>query len=197
MTEALRKFVQRAPRYILRPQDRKDMRFSLEHTIGQGGIESTLLLNLSETGVAFVVDQSIAPKVGDRIKVEVPIPQGDRIAWWGNVVRTGVFEPRGWLKRDRFHNDSRIFVAVAFDELPEQHSRALRRGLNRSFLQAMRDQKYLTLNYYFKAIAENIFKILLYTLLTAAVIGFIYYFTLPSSNYDPNRGTMWGERFKF
>jgi hypothetical protein len=45
MSENLRKFVPRAPRYVLRPQDRKVMRFSLEDSLGQGGVEHTILIN--------------------------------------------------------------------------------------------------------------------------------------------------------
>ncbi len=197
MNQRARKFVQRAPRYVLRPQDRKDMRFSLEHTFGQGGIENTLLLNLSESGAAFVIEKNHAPKLGDRIKVEVPIPQGDRIAWWGHVVRTSFFEPRGWFKRDGFDQESRVVVAINFDELPEPHSRALRRGLNRSFMQAMRDQKYVTWNYYRSAATEHFWKIFLYSLLTFIVLGSIWLLAQPSSNYDAKRGAPWGERFKF
>jgi hypothetical protein len=192
-----RKFIQRAPRYVLRPQDRKDMRFSLEHSVGEGGIEHTFLVNLSETGAAFVINHGMAPKVGDRIKVEVPIPQGDRIAWWGQVVRTSVYRPRGWFNNDRFHTNEHTLVALHFDSLPEPHTRSIRRGLNRSFMQAMRDQKYVTADYYTSFLREHFWMLMLYAALTIAVFGAMYYLSLPSANYDAKRGAPWGERFKF
>lgn len=173
------------------------MRFSLEHTVGAGGIEHTILLNLSETGAGFVVERQFAPKVGDRIKVEVPIPQGDRIAWWGEVVRTSAYQPRGWFKNDGFNAENRVFVALHFEALPEPHSRDLRRGLNRSFIRAMRDQKFRNVNYYYSVFLENFWRFLLLAFLTAVVFGTLYALTLPSSTYDPKRGAPWGERFKF
>lgn len=197
MAERAKKFVERAPRYVLRPQDRSDMRFSLEHSHGAGGIERTLMINLSETGAAFVVEHSNAPKIGDRIKVEVPIPQGDRVAWFGKVVRTSVFQPRGWFTRGGFEAEDRVLVALTFEEMPEQHTRAIRRGLNKSFLRAVRDQEYRTWNYYRAAIVENIWTVLLYAAVATAAFGMLYYLTRPSANYDEKRGAPWGERFKF
>jgi hypothetical protein len=82
MNAILRKFVPRAPRYILRPNDRKNMRFSLEDTVGPAGIEETILMNLSQTGVAFLTNGAARIEVGERIKVEIPIPSGEQIAWW-------------------------------------------------------------------------------------------------------------------
>ena len=197
MPNQAKQFVQRAPRYILRPQDRADMRFSLEHTSGKGGIENTLLINLSESGVAFIMNRVHAPRIGDRIKVEVPIPQGERIAWWGNVVRTTLFEPSGWFKNDGFEGDPRVIVAIRFDELPEPHSRALRRGLNRSFMQTMRDQEFRTLRYYRGFFIEHFWKIVLYSFLSLMLVVTIYLLSQPSGNYDAKRGSQWGERFKF
>jgi hypothetical protein len=194
----LRKFVPRAPRYVLRPQDKHIMRFALEKTHGEGGIEHTVLYNLSETGVAFLVDPGTEFKVGDLIKVEVPVPQADQIAWWARVVRMEEYEPRTWFfSNDPFKDQTKILVACRFEDLPEPHSRTLRQGIERSFIQAMRDQQFRNLFYYRTWAIQNLSKLLLYALLTAASLGFLYYISRPSANYDPQRGAPWGERFKF
>src|ERR1700733_8248261 len=100
-----RQFIPRAPRYVLKPQDRNILRYSLQNTMGKGGVETTLLVNLSETGAAFLVNRGAEPRLGERIKVEIPIPKGEQIAWWGHVVRTSLYEPRGWFSGDKFHSD--------------------------------------------------------------------------------------------
>ena len=196
MEQRARKFVERATRYVLRPTDRSDMRFSLEHSQGAGGIEHTLLINLSESGAAFVVHHEFAPKIGDRIKVEIPIPQGDRIAWWGRVVRTQVFQSRIWFLRSGFDEENRVLVALRFEKMPEPFTRELRRGLNKSILRAMRDQQYLSLSYYQKYFIENFWRIMLWVGVTLSALAAMWFLTQPSNNYDPNRGDPWVERFK-
>lgn len=174
------------------------MRFALEHTVGQGGIESTVLLNLSETGVAFLVAPGHVPKLGDRIKVEIPVPSGDQIAWWGRVVRAQEYEPRSWFfGKDPFLDDPRILIGVRFEQLPGQHTKTIRKGIENSFIRAMRDQQYRTWLYYRALFMQNMFKIVMMVLLTAGCIGLIWWLTLPSGNYDSQHGAPWGERFKF
>lgn len=198
MSEKLRKFVARAPRYLLRPQDHNVMRFSLEHTGGAGGIEQTILIDLSETGVAFLISPEIEPKLGERLKIEIPVPAGEQIAWWGRVVRIQEYEPRDWFRRnDPFVAANKILVAVKFEALPEVHTRAIRRGLEKSFMQAMRDQQYRTSMYYKTLLSQYTLQAIIYFLLTAFAVGFIYWFTIPDAKYDAKRGTLWGERFKF
>ena len=196
-SSSVRPFIPRAPRYVLRPQDRHVMRFSLENTSGPGGIEQTILINLSETGIAFLVNPGKEPRLGERIKVEIPVPSGDQIAWWARVVRTSEFEPRGWLTfgRDRFQDDHKILVALAFEPLPEGHSRAIRKGLNASFMQAMRDQQYITWLYYKAHVVEKGPRIGLYLALTLLTVLFIWWFSQPDGKYDAKRGTQWGERY--
>lgn len=201
MSERLRKFINRAPRYVLRPQDRNVMRFSLENTTGEGGIEQTLLLNLSETGVAFLVDSGFEPRVGDKIKVEVPIPSGDQIAWWAKVVRVSEYQGgRRWFSssdNDTFDVSNKVIVAMTFEGLPEAHSRAIRQGLKDSFAQALKDQKFRDWFYNRQDQLQMAGKLLAYALLTALALGLIYWISLPSGNYDAKRGSPWGERFKF
>jgi len=198
MGESLRRFVPRAPRYILRTQDRNVMRFGLSSLRGPAHIEQTILLNLSETGAAFVTDDTSDIKIGDSIKVEIPIPGGDQIAWFARVVRIQEYEERHWwqsggadARRDQ------ILIGLRFEELPAPHTRAIRKGIEASFLKALHDQQVRKVLYYKAWLTQNLFPIIGYFLLTCAAIGFIYLMTRPSENYDGNRGAPWGDRFKF
>lgn len=198
MGDVIRKFVPRAFRYVLRPQDRNTMRFSLEKTLGPAGIEETILVNLSETGVAFLVSPDADVKIYERIKVEIPVPEGDQIAWWGRVVRIQQYEPSRWhFGKDPFRETPRVLVAVTFDQLPEPHSKAIRKGIEASFMKAMREQHYRNWLYYRALVMRNAAKALFFFGLIAGFILFMWYFTLPSDNYDPKHGAPWGERFKF
>lgn len=193
----VRKFVPRAFRYVLRPQDKDTMRFSLEHAHGPNPIEQTHLMNLSESGVAFLVSPNTSIHLNDHIKVEVPIPSGDQFAWWGRVVRVEEYEPRSWMfGKDPFHEDPKIMVAVKFEQLPEAFSKAIRKGIEKSFMQAMRDQQYRNWLYYRTLAMQRMGQIILYACLIAFTVGFIYYFTRPSANYDPKTGTPWGDRYR-
>jgi hypothetical protein len=197
MAEVVRKFITRAARYVLRPEDRTSLRFSLQQDTGPGGITQTTMLNLSESGVAFLMDPGHHPKIGEHIKVEIPIPNGEQIAWFGRVVRVQEYQASRWsFRKDPFERP-KVIVGLRFERLPEGHSRALRRGIEQSFLKAMRDQQYRNWQYYKTLFFQVIPRFVFYFLLTAAAAGFIYYFSLPDGKYDAKRGTPWGERFKF
>ena len=194
----LNKFVTRSFRYTLRPQDRHDMRFSLEGQHGEGGIKDTILLNLSETGAGFLVSRGAEVNLGEKIKVEIPVPGGQTIAWWGRVVRLEEYHAGAWgHKPDEFNTDGRFLVGLQFDPLPEGHSRAIRRGIEQSFMQAMRDQQYRNWLYYRTFARTYLFRGFVAVALTAFLIWFLWYFSQDSANYDSVKGAPWGQRFKF
>lgn len=195
--ENLRKFVPRAFRYVLRPQDKHVMRFSLENTQGAAGIEQTPLINLSETGVAFLVNPDTPIRLGDQIKVEIPVPASEQIAWWGRVVRVQEYEPETWLfAKDPFRDEPKVLIGVRFEGLPEGHSRAIRKGIEQSFMRAMREQQYRNWLYYRTLALQNIGKAVLFAALSVAFLGVMWLVTRPSGNYDADKGAPWGERFK-
>lgn len=198
MSESAKRFVPRAARYVLRPQDRNIMRFGLEDNVSGTHVRQTLLVNLSETGAAFITDSVRGISLGERIMVEIPVPQGDQIAWWGTVIRMQEYLPKRWFgKKDSFFDEPKMLVAIRFDRLPEGHTRAIRKGIETSFLQALREQRHRTWLYYQTLAIKYGLQFIAYIILTVLALGFIYYFSLPSANYDEKRGTLWGERFKF
>lgn len=174
------------------------MRFSLEDTVGPAGIEQTILLNLSETGAAFITSNVARIEVGEKIKVEIPIPSGEQIAWWGKVVRVQEYESRSWFsKRDAFEDSGRVIVALRFDDLPQGHGKAIRKGIEQSFLAIAREQRHRTLMYYKVLFFQHIPKALFFLALTAIAFAILYYLQMPDENYDSKRGAPWGERIKF
>jgi hypothetical protein len=197
MGEKIRRFIPRAPRYVLKAPDRNVMRFGLASLRGPAHVEHTTLVNLSESGAAFIADDSADINVGDTIKVEVPIPGGDQIAWFAKVVRIEVFYERSWFHPRSSDGSNQILVGLRFDSLPEPHTKAIRKGIEASFLKAIQDQQLRRLLYYRAWITQNLIPLVFYFLLTCAAIGFIYWMSLPGDNYDAKRGAPWGERFKF
>ena len=153
---------------------------------------------MSETGLAFMISHRASVHLNERIKVEIPIPGGDQLAWWGRVVRLQEYEPRSWpFSRDQFADSPKIIVGVRFDDLPEGHSRAIRKGIEASFMQAMRDQQFRNWHYYRRLVQQYLLQTLIGILLLGFTLGFIWYFSQPSANYDAVKGSPWGERFKF
>ncbi len=174
------------------------MRFGLSSLRGPAHIEHTILVNLSETGAAFVTDDTADISIGDSIKVEIPIPNGDQIAWFARVVRIAEHEERSWFyTRGADVRKNQIIIALRFDALPAPHTKAIRKGIEASFLKALHDQQVRRMLYYKAWVVQRFIPLVFYFLLTCAAIGFIYYLTLPSENYDEKRGAPWGERFKF
>jgi len=115
----------------LRPQDRKDIAISLENFRGGGGIEHTLLINLSGTARRIVINsrQSRQKSSDPQSKSKSRFLRETAIAG-GQVVRTRIFRPRGWfLRKRRLPDDQRIDLGgLALDDLLEPPTRSLRRG---------------------------------------------------------------------
>lgn len=198
MGEKIRRFVNRAPRYVLRSADRNVMRFGLANLMGPAHIERTVLLNLSETGAAFVTDAHSDVQIGDVIKVEIPIPSGDQIAWFAKVVRIQEYDDQSWFSAGEMSlTKEQILIGLRFEELPEPHTRAIRKGIEQSFLKALKDQQVRKVLYYRALLLQNLVPILFYVALSLAAFGLLYAWTRPSANYDEKRGAPWGERFKF
>lgn len=183
---------------MLSAGDRNIMRYSPENRHGPTSTESTVLINLSETGVAFLVDSKTDLRVHERIKVEIPIPGGDQIAWWGTVVRMEEYTSPDWgFRQDSFNDQTKFLVGVRFDLLPHQHSRSIRKGIEKTFMQIMRDQQYRTGIYYRNLAIQKVLTVTTIVLLTVAAIAFMWLITRPSANYDAKKGAPWGQRFKF
>jgi PilZ domain len=177
----LRKFMPRAPRYTLRPSDKHAMRFALETTRGPGGIESTLMYNISESGLAFIVDAPSPIQIGEAVKVEFPIPGGEQIAWWGRVVRIEEYSPRQWsFSQDPFGDHKKLMVALRFEDLPEPHRRHIQKGVQESFLRAMKEQQFRTWHYYRILFLHNAYRWFVSAVVIAFLVGMVVYMLIPN-----------------
>ncbi|MCB0355431.1 MAG: PilZ domain-containing protein [Bdellovibrionales bacterium] len=129
MAELAKKFVDRAPRYVIRASDNKFLKFAPDGDYQH--IFTTRLVNISISGLAFITTVDQAPKKGDLIKMEFPIPGGEQIAWWGKVVRIENYSAKkSWQPQSEdFYDKKEILVAVKFESLPDGHMQRIRSGL--------------------------------------------------------------------
>lgn len=128
MGEVIRRFISRAPRYSLQSTDANWMFFARPRD--QDIKHQTRIMNVSETGLAFLVDSIMAPQVGDLIKVEFPVPGKDQVAWWAKVVRLEEFQDLSpWFDDVGKNTGGQILVGIRFEQLPEGHREEIREGL--------------------------------------------------------------------
>ena len=157
------KFVRRAPRYVLRPEDNRFLRFAYQWD--KNKTYTTEFINISKTGVAFLIDPEDAPNHGELIKIEVPIPGGSQIAWWGRVARIQDYNPKSkwlWSKNSDRSEDQRVMVGVEFMNLPDGHSLAIETGLENKSVEVKKHQAKVQRDAFFNSISENKSRFALY-----------------------------------
>lgn len=195
MGQAIRKFVARAPRYVLRPHDNQMLRFSSNSD--QNRSYSTKLMNVSETGLAFLIDRGSSPHIGEFIKVEFPIPGGEQIAWFAKVQRLEEFTHHPWWSSKlNLEHRGDIIVGVHFHEMPEGHRAAIREHLEARFREESRERKGAIVRWAYDLLQTYGWTAMMYVLATLFAAALMYFITQPSANYDANRGAPWGQRFK-
>lgn len=193
MDPLLKKFITRAPRYVLRPNDNHLMRYAQD--LSQTAF-TTRLLNLSNTGLAFVVARNSIPQVGDTLKVEFQVPGGEPIAWWAKVARVEPYtSEKWWLRSDPYMHDEHVLVAAEFENLPLGHVENLKSGLYRAFFEAVRDIQRERLKALFAMAKGKAKPLFFYVLITLAAAYFLYAISRPDANYNSKRGAPWGQRF--
>ncbi len=190
-----RKFINRAPRYTLQPSDNRYLRYAHENEYGH--THTTMFIDISATGLAFVTDREVAPQISEKIKVEVPLEDGQSVAWWGRVVRVEEYAPHRWfMKGSQIAAPNQVMVAVHFEDLPTGHTAAIRHALDKKFeefYQAQRREKMKQMSYF---VASQFWRLLLYGVCVFGMVWFFYHFSQPDENYDSQKGAPWGQRFK-
>lgn len=195
MGQALRRFVPRAPRYVLRPNDNQMLRFAPNKVLNRS--YSTRFLNVSESGLAFLIDKASAPGIGEFIKVEFPVPGGEQIAWFAKVVRLEEFVPEEWWSETRAKDhENDVVVGVQFHQLPDGHKHAIRVHLQDKFGQLVRERSHARRRLALYYASEYGWKILMYGIAALFAFSILYFLAQPGPNYDPKRGSPWGQRFK-
>ncbi len=115
MTHSLAKYHARSPRYILQPQDNTLIRVAGPRQIPWE--EGTDIKNISLSGLAFTAPVELCPIVGEFIKIQFQVPDGNQMACYGLVTR---LEPLG---------KTEMLVGIQFYKLEMAHRIALLQGL--------------------------------------------------------------------
>jgi hypothetical protein len=196
MSQALRRFIHRAPRYVLRTGDNQMLRFAPQR--GLNRTYSTQFVNVSESGIAFIVDPRSAPRLREVIKLEFTVPGGEQIAWFGRVVRLEEFHnSRWWSSKSDGSDDREILVAIHFHDLPQGHLNAIRMHLQGKFRQVAHDWKMARMRRAKSFLKEHAWQLVIYFAATVVTAGILFLLSRPSPNYDAQKGAPWGQRFKF
>lgn len=194
--DSLRRFIPRANRYVLRPKDQHLLRFSSQSEASTSGVHETTLINLSRTGLAFLVEREFAPPLGDLIKIEFNVPGNEhKVAWWARVVRTEEYTQNiWWMKNDPQFRDL-ITIGIHFQELPEGHQDQIQGGIDKRLEDLMYEYRKLQLQRLWSWWKWRGIRIAAFMMATAGVLWVLYWLSLPSENYDLRRGAPWGQRF--
>lgn len=144
MAFALKKYKTRPPRYDFRASDAKNIRFAKPD--GKGAAQSfttNTLLDISQTGIAFIIDESISLKKGDSLMVEFTVPGSEKMACHASVVR---------VEDDPTFPSERI-IGIQFKDLLPAHRSNLTQGLKRCFmhLRALQQRDQLIQKFHQKA----------------------------------------------
>lgn len=129
--------------------------------------------------------------------MEFPVPGGEQIAWFAKVVRLEEFTPDPWWSEARKkEHETDIIVGVQFHQLPDGHRHAIRTHLQVSFQKMLKDRQSARWKRLQAAMAAHGWRALMYTLAAALAFSILYFLARPTPNYDPSRGSPWGQRFK-
>lgn len=111
MVGSLAKYVARAPRYILQPDDNTLIRLAgPQQTPWEEGTE---IQNISLSGLAFTAPADLTPLIGEVVKIQFEAPQASQMACYGLVTR---LENRGASLHNNGKNSTTL-VAVKYLKL--------------------------------------------------------------------------------
>lgn len=111
----LQRYYQRAPRYILIPEDDFLVRVAGPKQIPWE--EGTEIMNISGTGLAFTAPVYLAPNIGEHIKIQFSVPNSGQMAAFAQVTRIDAW------------SDERVLVAIKFEYMDWAQQIYLRQGL--------------------------------------------------------------------
>lgn len=185
MSQQAKKFHHRAPRYVIQPKDEKFLRFA--HENDKQRTYTTQIINISESGLAFVVDKDCVPQIGDTIKVEFPVGN-ERVAWFAKVMRLESFDNQPWWKTQREAasvpsdeevEEDEVLVGIQFQDLPEGHSEQIQKELEKKFLDMVRAEKKEKIIRSFEFVTNNYWALLLYGVTAILMAGILYWLANP------------------
>lgn len=116
MNPTLSRYYQRAPRFILLPQDNYFIRVAGPKQVPWE--EGTEIKNMSSTGLAFTAPRDLSPDIGEHIRIQFTVPSGQQIATYAQVTRLEDVGNRSAL------------VAVKYENLELAQRLTIRQGVN-------------------------------------------------------------------
>ena len=144
----------RAPRYSIEVGDNEIVRFA--HSPRGSKAMHTRIIDLSESGMAFLVPYLTAPQEGEKIKVEFTAPNTESIACFAKVVRVQVHK----TFHQRRQPQTFKLVAVEFIDLhPHQRkmlSDGLRHQMKKKYAEYKRDQAWNKFVWFFLGMGHNL-----------------------------------------
>ena len=147
----------RAPRYVIEWGDNEVVRFALKPRGSK--TMYTRIINISESGMAFLVPFSAAPSKGAEIKIEFNAPNTPQIACFALVKRVQIhrtYNQEGEPQRFKL-------IAVEFIDLPDRQRELLAKGLNQQFLKKkleyQKQQFWLGLRWWAKYFLSSLTKV--------------------------------------
>ena len=197
----IKRFVDRAPRYTVQEDDDQSVRFLRRSRVkgkkkmSEQVIQSSSLINISSTGLAFKIEKNIGLEVGEKIKIEFPIPGFRQAAWWARVVRIQKKKKRDWFGDVTEDRKEEIVMGLHFCAMPVQHRDLISKEVNRKFKKIERMRKKMELKRWIQAIKDYGFKVVLLLLAVVLTIFLLYFLSRPSLKYHPSLGSPWGKRF--
>ncbi len=144
----------RAPRYVIEVGDNEVVRFAM----APRGSKTmyTRIINLSESGMAFLVPYLTAPQMAEKIKVEFSAPNTESIACFAKVVRVQVHRTYHSTQKPQTFK----LIAVEFESLHPKQRKMLSEGLQlqlkRRYAQYRRDQIWNRFVWFFMDLGQNL-----------------------------------------
>jgi hypothetical protein len=178
-TASSRRYIPRAPRYVLSANDSQVLRFAPMNTRGQAQVTS--LRNLSTSGLAFTlpynelastIESVTTPSEGDVIKIEFSVPGRKQIACFATIVR--VDELVEWDSETG--NRHYLLIAVQYRNLPSAFIRSLEISLKNRNTAATEEDAVIDLSKY-----RHLSQLTVFTAATLAMLLSLWYMTLPPS----------------
>ncbi len=144
----------RAPRYEIEIGDNQIVRFA--HMPRGSKAMHTRIINLSESGMAFLVPYLTAPQEGEKIKVEFTGPNSEPIACFAKVVRVQVHKTYHKTRQPQTFK----MVAVEFVQLHPKQRQMLASGIqnqmNKKYKKYLRDQTWNKFIWFFLGMGHNL-----------------------------------------
>ncbi len=144
----------RAPRYEIELGDNQIVRFA--HMPKGSKAMHTRILNLSESGMAFLVPYLTAPQEGEKIKVEFSGPNTEPMACFAKVVRVEIHRTYHKTRQPQTFK----VVAIEFLNLHPKQRQMLASGvlsqLQKKHREYLRDQAWNRFVWFFLGMGHNL-----------------------------------------